>query len=193
MHHKVVAVEARLAHIQMLHHAVVLNRFQPRISLVHNAISDTHATMSLQLNKDNQGATRVIKASNMLSSPSASVKNSSKRKNSAYHVDSITMDDLRDLDAIKSWERAIIKLDIEGDESKAILSGVKFLQSLIVPFIIMEWEFMRKTPDEEGEEVLDILQTLGYQAHTIDKEPLDDSKWRRWPNDIIWKHRSADL
>ena len=59
MGRRVLAVEARLAHVQMLHHAVVLNHFQENVTLVHNAISDIHTTVTLQLSTSNQGATKV--------------------------------------------------------------------------------------------------------------------------------------
>ena len=90
------------------------------------------------------------------------------------------------------FHKVLLKIDIEGDEAKAILNGVKFLQASFVPFIIMEWEFMRKS-ETEGEEVVDILQTLGYQAYSIYKGQLENENFRAWPNDIVWKYRTVEL
>ena len=57
----VVAVEARLLHVEMMHHAIQKNKLQEKIILLHNAVSDNHNELQLQLTESfNQGHTQVL-------------------------------------------------------------------------------------------------------------------------------------
>ena len=49
MRRQAVAVEARLLHVQMIHHAVQLNRLHKYITLLHNAVADSHNELQLLL------------------------------------------------------------------------------------------------------------------------------------------------
>ena len=44
---KVVSVEAKLKHIEMIHHALVVNGYQSQVTLVHNTISNKRSRVSL--------------------------------------------------------------------------------------------------------------------------------------------------
>ena len=62
MGRRVVAVEARLVHVQMMQRAVVDGRLGARITLVHNAVSDRREWAALYARRDNPGATRALRS-----------------------------------------------------------------------------------------------------------------------------------
>ena len=111
-------------------------------------------------------------------------------KHRLNHVDTITLDDLRE---VTTFEKAIVKIDVEGDEAKALLHASKLFQNVFVPFVLMEWSFMKKLMDGEADELVDLMYILGYQAHTVYRVPLKNENFHSWPSDVVWKHRTVDL
>ena len=58
----VVAVEARLVHVQMMQRAIVDDRVGALVTLVHNAVSDRRDWAALYARRDNPGATKAVPA-----------------------------------------------------------------------------------------------------------------------------------
>ena len=183
MGRKVVAVEARLLHVQMIHHAIVLNKLQnASFVLLNNAISNNHNVLHLQLTESyNQGHTQIVENGRGIHRgiPQSEVTD----------VPAILMDDL--LEVIQ-FDKAIIKIDIEGSESKAISQCEKLLNQIYIPFMFMEWLFAKNMPVEQ-QLIKGILNRNGYQPYDLNKKPLLDSRIRNWPTDIIWKHDKASF
>ena len=100
---------------------------------------------------------------------------------------------MNDLREVTHFEKAILKIDIEGDEDQAILHSSKLFQDVYIPYVLMEWAIMKKSTYGQADEVVNYMYTLAYQAHSIEKEPLDNKQWRAWPDDIVWKHHNVDL
>ena len=177
-----VAVEASILHIQMIHHAIVLNNLQDaNVVLVNNAISDSRGRLQLYLDEpNNQGHLQVIKNTN-----------NAKKKNSAgnRYVNAITMDDLIE---VVHFKKAMIKMDIEGSEHKAIAKCEKLLKHVYIPYIFMEVAMQLRIPS-----ALDLIKLIlernGYKAFDLNKRPLLNTKpkYSGWPGDMIWKHRNA--
>ena len=188
MNRSVVAVEARLLHVQMIHHAIVLNKFHNRqdIVLLHNAVSDSHDVMSLILEKskvDNQGAMKVGQHGDGDNAPGPQEENT--------NVQAIYMDDLA---KVIRFPKAIMKIDIEGHEHKAIAHCDKLLKKIYIPFIFMEWRFPTKSTATQSF-VYDVLGKNNYVAynarnptHVLRKETI-----MQWPGDVVWKHKNADF
>ena len=188
MNRSVVAVEARLLHVQMIHHAIALNKFHNRqdIVLLHNAVSDNHEMMSLILEKkklDNQGAMMVGQHGDGDRPPGPQEKNTD--------VQAIYMDDLIN---VTRFPKAIMKIDIEGHEHKAMAHCDKLLKKIYIPFIFMEWTFPTKTTATQSF-IHDVLAKNNYTAYNARKPThvLQKETIMRWPGDVVWKHKNADF
>ena len=177
-----VAVEASYRHVQMMHHAIVLNNLQDaNIVLVNNAILNSRGTVQPYLNKPtNQGSLQVIKI-NMEKNDSTGNQ----------YVNAITMDDLLE---VIHFKKAIMKMDIEGSEHKAVSRCEKLLKRVYIPYIFMEVAIQLKTPDTIDQITL-ILERNGYKAFDLNKQLISNRKpkYSGWPGDVIWKHKNASF
>ena len=177
MGRKVLAVEARLKHVQMLHHSVVLNGYQSQVTIVHNALSDQRGRVSMEVYHLNQGGATVLEGPN-IKSPFHIERNA---------TDSIIMSDLL---PVVNFTKALMKMDIEGFEAKALKYAEPFFDQVKIPHIFMEWNQMPRNPEHVVEHLLSWLSTQGYQCYTIDEtEMLRTQDWRSWPVDVYFKLR----
>lgn len=185
--HPVVAVEAYIKHVEMIHKSVVLNQIQENFTLVYNAVSDEHNTVALSFKNGNMGAIRVIEA-NIRSEaiPRVSIN---KCRSTGSHVATITLDDLLE---VITFDKAVLKLDIEGYEAKVMMQSAILLTRVHVPYIIMEWAILRMQQQEYQVEMIrslfDFMQSHSYTPFTMHfEEKLSMTDWKSWPNDILWK------
>ena len=181
LHRPVIAVEARLLHVQMIHHSILESGLQNSdVVLLHNAISDSRKNMILTLsNRSNQGSTQVTEEDG--------VRREFPRSENA-HVQAILMDDLL---SVVNFKKAVIKMDIQGSEHLAISQCERLLKTVYVPFIFMEWVIQREGKESQ-QLILSVLSRNGYSAFKINnKDPLKISMAKEWPGDILWKHRGA--
>ena len=179
MGRKVIAVEALKKHALMLGRAVVMNGYQSQVKIVHNALSNTYRNATLVTFPGNPGATRM---------------KTDKRYGGAMPVSeqtpTILMDDLVHL---VDFKRAIMKIDIEGQEVPAFSHSLQIFNKVDIPLIIMEWwggaERLYRT--EEGTAMVTLLinffKSNGYNVYSRSLKMLDISKWREWPFEIMWK------
>lgn len=190
----VVAVEPYIKHVRMIHKALVLSNLRENFTLIQNAVSDSNRLVSLQFKKDNRGAIRIVESNarlqHMLKQPEESCVPSE------TSVRTITMNDLVPFIPFKE---ALLKIDIEGHEGKAMLRSGLFMEKLHIPFVIMEWVFLGRANDEykiqSVQELVDYMMKYDYEAFTIGKRPLNMTgiAWTRWPQDIIWKLSSVNF
>ena len=179
MGRKVIAVEALKKHALMLGRAVVVNGYQDQVKIVHNALSNTYRNVTLVSFPTNPGGTRV---KTDLHYPHAFPVSG--------QVPTILMDDLVN---IVDFKRAIMKIDIEGQEVPALSHSLQFFTKVDIPFIIMEWwgGAMKLYRTEEGTAMVTLLisffKSYGYNVYSRDLKMLDINKWREWPFEIIWK------
>ena len=180
----IVAVEASNLHVQMMHHSIVLNNLQDaNIVLVNNAISNSRGTLQLYLNEPtNQGHLQVINNTNDMEK-----KDSSRNQ----YVNAITMDDLIE---VIHFKKAIIKMDIEGSEHKAIAKCEKLLKHVYIPYIFMEVAIQLRIPGALDQISL-ILERNDYKAFDLNKQLIlnREPKYSGWPSDVIWKQRNASF
>ena len=177
---KVLAVEARLLHIHMLQRSLKLNGFHDRVTLVHNAVSDSYTRVELGTYEGNQGGTRILKANQT----GDKIIGDDVAHNMTSHT--ILMSDLA---MVANFTKAIMKIDIEGYEEMALRCSGKLFEKVFIPVIMMEWS-IRKKPSAIIEPMLHWFQSRGYTAFKLKKdhiEPLDYSKWQKWPSNIILK------
>ena len=177
MGRKVVAVDELKRHTLMLGRAVVMNDYQHLVRIVHNALSHTYRNIYLVAFQGNPGMTR-MKTAKYASMPVAE------------EVPTILMDDLVN---VVDFRRAIMKIDIEGQEVAALLHSVQLFNKVDIPVIIMEWWGGSENLYQTGQEramvriLITFLKTQGYKLYGRKLRTLDMNKWRQWPMEIIWK------
>lgn len=188
MNRQVVSVEPWQSNLERLHKAVKLSGLEDRVVAIRNVISDHRKMVSLMTFKDNQGGTQISK------------------KEPCFHVGcmpsakSIHMDDLLE---VAHFNKAVMKIDIEGHEHLAFRHSLKFLHKIYIPYIFMEWRILRSYYGSEMTEsddkdlagwMVDYLSEQGYVAHSsITGIQLNPRIWYGWPDDIIWKHEMRDF
>ena len=198
MGHKVVAVEPFIDNIILFQRSVKLNNLENRIVLVQNAISNERTSATLRKSKNNQGGTVVVLGN---------------RYSENDILVTIVLDDL--LEAI-TFKNALLKMDIEGYEHRAILGGTRFLAKIRIPYIIMEWVHVKKhfktnycvadvilevpgmTLNNSETNDTDIafmavnqLIQYGYSPFSMDGKPLKMTPVASWPQDVVWVIKDA--
>jgi len=192
MGRSVVAVEPFLTHIHMLHTALSLNNLENHVTLLHNAVSDKRAAAVLHFKKNNMGAIRVVESPWPVSG-TWEQKRRCQPNQSINRVETIYLDDILEL---IGFPAAILKLDIEGYESRAMMQARRLLDEVDIRYIFMEWEVLNSeyTGDhtEEVHSLLTLLQHRHYTAYTIDGAVCDPTTWKSWPGEVIWVKRGAN-
>ena len=197
------AVEPYAKNIEPFHQSIKLAGFEKNITIVQNGISDKRRTSSLILNRDdNPGGTQLE-------------QDSEQAVKGEVETSVIVLDDLLE---VINFRSAIIKTDIEGYEHRAIVNGTRLLDTLHVPYIFMEWLFMKelckgarlaekhydmvnlgavmKTMTEEDEKIMfKMMRTLlsrKYKPYSMEGRMLDPRMCDKWPADVIWMQEDAE-
>jgi len=105
-------------------------------------------------------------------------------------VETITLDD--DLLPLMTSDRAVMKIDIQGHEIKALsfrAAGI-FLKEIKVPIIFIEFVSYRDGYKDEVkrhaiDEWLKFLYGLNYRAYNPKTGTLLGRDWVNWPYDVI--------
>ena len=177
MGRKVIAVEALKRHALMIGRAVVMNGYQNRVKIVHNALSDTYRNVTLATFPGNPGRTKIRTGKVNAAIPASE------------QIPTILMDDLVNL---VDFRRAIMKIDIEGQEVPALSHSLQLFTKVDIPFIIMEWwgAYRLYTTDEQRAMVtllISFFKNNGYSVYSRYSKKLNINKSREWPFEIIWR------
>ena len=184
MGRRVVAVEPFMANIVRLHAASQRAGTSSQITLLHNGVSNCHGNSTIRPNGSNQGDVRIQKGV----SPCVG--------SCPETISMITLDDIVDL---LPFQRAVIKIDIQGYEHLAFQHAQNLLNALFIPCIYMEWTEMKKhqnlngTPSKDNFHVIAMLKLLysyQYVPYTLDIDGamnLRSREWGAWPDDIVWR------
>ena len=115
-----------------------------------------------------------------------------KDDNNKYLVETIWFDDILAYfpknKENKKYERAILKIDIEGFEPYAFMHAKELFDSIDIPVIFMEWGNFPKQHDAHTEikNMIDFL--LSYKLIPYGNNmALRKESWLTWPWDIVWK------
>lgn len=87
-----------------------------------------------------------------------------------YEIEEIKLCKLSDyIEFLKSKNVALIKLDIEGYEGKAIESGIDLIIKYHIPFIFMEWTpYLLRSKGTDPKAFFDMFERNGYKISTKD-------------------------
>lgn len=186
MGHTVIAVEPSLQNVNRLKKGAQMNVLTDKIHLLKNALAKTHRNLTLSVNSNNQGGIHVLEDGEW---PDGET------------TQTIVMNDLLYL---LTAHTAIIKIDIEGYECRAMETSSKFFQFTQVPYIFMEWQQMYRhrhqgvtpCPVPIMRHMTDLLTQLGYVAHEvwtgIQLNALrSTTTWQI--GDVYWRHRDQPM
>ncbi len=128
----VLAVEPNPHNIHPFHKSVKMNRFQKYVTLVTNCLSDRYKLVQLVYNKmGDLGDTKTVEVrESMLNNDIVSAENV---------VRTVEMDDL--IPAM-TFKRAVVKVDIQGDEVRMFRGAQRFFKAVHVRYVLMHWFYM---------------------------------------------------
>ena len=183
MGRNVLSVEPRLESARRFHKSVKLGHLEDRVTLITNALNNKRGTCGLVLNRVNQGNIKIVEADR---------DEETNATDKEMHAQCITMNDLVPLCKFK---RAIMKIDIEGREPRALAAADRLFDAIDIPYIMMEWHLINRillesTSDEEQAFAIEMVRFLDerdYVPESIGRVPLNIFKMNGWPGNVIWK------
>lgn len=169
----VLAVEAMDINIVKFHQSVVINRFEEYITLVTRPLSDKYETLKFIVSRSNLGKTMLI-------------KNKAPRMAGALYYENKTTLKLDDLKDLMPRKKALIIIDVEGNEGKVLRGGLDFFDTIDITHVYMEWYHLTHA---EQKYLLDFFATRNYKPYNSPKftTKLDTSKLNRWGQNVFWK------
>ena len=185
---KVIAVEPLSINLQRLCKSVEEGvsedgaPFADRVTIIHNALSDVRENVQLGKDRQNVGGTYVLKDSNEKKVQGSAV-------NGKYNdvVMTAKLDDLLQLPNF-DLKKVILKIDVEGYESKVFNGGRAFFNTVDVQAVLMEWRWHEGAKDIQS--LLNFFTSRKYKPfnpkHT-NPTPLKISDAQNWPGDVLWK------
>ena len=106
-----------------------------------------------QLTEDNQGGTQIVET-DAIDIESADQHNET--------IDTVLLDDLVPFIPFK---KAVMKIDIEGHEHKALSKAEELFNKVKIPYIYMEWTFLKSFKGEASEDFA-LVKTLRKNLHS---------------------------
>lgn len=186
----VISIEPFYDNIVRIHKATIYENLTNSITLIRNALFNQRNQIKLlSTNTENIGGQSLISHMNK--------KNDrSQLKSNKNLVETILLDDIIDYLPLKNGKnkfflsnKAIIKIDIEGLEPFAILSGKKLFEILNIQIIFMEWSFCQTITShhEKVQEMVKFLMKKNFVPHSIKGVKLNPRLWKIWPDlDVYW-------
>lgn len=189
---KVIAIEPFYDNIVRLHKSALHENLTHQITLIRNALFDKRNQIKLLgENKINVGGQSLIENLDKRFQRSDLDKNK-------YLVETILLDDIIEfLPRSKNrqhrfkllYEKAIIKIDIEGLEPYVLPMAGNLFGIISVQVIFMEWGKMPFVSEENRfrvKRLMDFLLEQGFVPFSIENMRLSLDKWASWPFDMCW-------
>ena len=162
------------------------------MTLVHNALSDRAAeVVNMSIMRKHVGGSGVFNFDSV-----KRYKELRKAKSfdfGAIETVSVTTIRTDDLLPLIGFKKAVLKMDIEGSEHKAIRSAKKLFDQVDIEIAFLEWVWYIpawgfRAGLAEGKEMGDFFYSRGYKAYNswFDTKQLND-KQIDWKGDIFWK------
>ncbi|XP_014678935.1 PREDICTED: uncharacterized protein LOC106818773 [Priapulus caudatus] len=192
MRHDVIAVEPVRENVRRLHKGALLSGVAGSIRVLLNAVSSRHEHVTFTYRENNVGGTSVRAIS------VADAERLTQHARDAVAT-TLTTDDLLD---VMNVTLAVMKIDIEGYECRALLSAQRFLDRVFVPYIFIEWRVMFRHQHFADSPCLTsdirrlsaILDSRKYVPYvTKDGRMLEavHSATRWQDGDVYWRHWEA--
>lgn len=102
-----------------------------------------------------------------------------------------------DLTSVVNFTKALMKIDIEGFENRAMRFANRLFDNVFIPYIMMEWNTMKAKRPQEIVPMLRWFRKRDYEARKLTSEVestvlLDYKKWQSWSYDVIFRHKSVN-
>ncbi|XP_041351657.1 uncharacterized protein LOC121370473 [Gigantopelta aegis] len=167
MGRRVVLIDPLLGNVRRLCKSIREGQFQNEAYVIHNAISDKRFRVGFGTHPGNVGGTYVKEMTSA---------------NDAEVAQAIPLDDLL---SIFNFTKVVIKMDIEGHETRALLGGDRFFSTVNVVVVQMEWALHRK----DGIKIIKFLTRHNMKPYypAMKGSLLDVNSFQNWPGDIVWK------
>ena len=174
MGHKTVMVEPYPDHVSKIKKSVQIGKITENVVLIENALSDSYEeyTTHLAWGDTNLGAIRMVPYDG-----------------NGVRITSVLMDDIVE---VITFKRALLKIDAEGFEDKALSRSDKLFKDIFIPYVLMEWAFPKYVFRHDVKRVktfINIMVEKGYLPYDYGWKPLLIAKWVDWPLDLIWGHK----
>lgn len=168
---KVVAVDAVIDNLELLHKSLSLGKLHENVILIWNAISDGYSKVALTTYQGNVGGTAIRNLTQ------------DDIKSKAFITQTIKLDDLIPLFIGK---RIVIKMDIETKEYSALMGGKAFFDVVDIRMIQMEINWHRTR--ESGPNIVEYLAARNFKPYinTRSHTPLNSSNIAKWPGDVYF-------
>ncbi|XP_063419087.1 uncharacterized protein LOC134701911 [Mytilus trossulus] len=185
---KVIAVEPLSINLQRLCKSVESGvssdgkPFSEKVTIIHNALSDIREKVELGKDFQNVGGTYVLKDSNEKKVQGSTIIGKYKDV-----VMTAKLDDILQLPNF-DFKKVVLKIDVEGYETKVFNGGNKFFDTVDVKAVLMEWRWHEGAHDLQ--QLLDFFLKRNYKAYNPKANPLIQLKpenAQRWPGDVLWK------
>lgn len=184
---KVLTIEPFYPNILRIHKAISIEKAQNKITLIQNAISNKRNELKkLYKNQRNVGGQSLYP-----NKDDTFIKDAKDE----YLVETILLDDIidhipfRNVERKEKFQKAIIKIDIEGFEPFAFEHAQKLFTILDIEIVFMEWMNLPLLTKEYNriESMIKFFTSRNYRP--FDKSLLLDlHNWNNsWPGDITWK------
>lgn len=142
---KVIGVEPTVQNTQHLCASIIENKFQDKITIVHNALSNSHEDVQFVLPVKGQFALGFVDQgdANMVNEMSNIFGQFYRRK--TVPMKAAMLNDFLDLDEFKSMEKIFIKMDTQGFEKPIVEGSEKLFGSGKVNGVFIEWYYHSNT------------------------------------------------
>lgn len=179
MGHNVVAVEPLDINVIRLHKATKLAGSEDKIFVIQNALSNVRGESEMVVFPSNIGG-------------SAVTENCRTNFRACSTVSTVYLDDI--LPHV-SFKRAIMKMDIEGYEHRAILKGSELFAKIDIPYVFMEFMKLKPLCDFNGtkqsqgwlHEMFNFFTSSRYTPFSAERRLiLQISICNHWPDDVLW-------
>lgn len=191
---RVITIEPFYDNIIRIHKAALAENLGDRITLICNALFDKRNQIKkLSENKENIGGQSLI--DNIDKQFTRSSRYNEQSDGDKYMVETILFDDIIEYLPRKlprgrlSYEKAIIKIDIEGLEPFVIPTGENLFEVLSVQMVFMEWGKMPHLPEEMKPKIFTMIEFFiqrNFVPYSIENKRLNLERWASWPFDMYW-------
>ncbi len=212
--HQVVSLEPGVQHLMRVHRSIELGDLHDRITLLRNGVGDVRGVAKMLYFGGNN---RAISSIEMLNGSKHQVTNIKTNPELYLHGDTgdkmISKDKktvvgseeylktiwLDDIIPFCHFNKAVIKIDIEGHEHKAFSHCQELFTKITIPYVLMEWNHVVKHSQKDKndkdrqlfDKMLNFFLDSGYTPHRLNRHGdfpvLKVSDWPTgWPENVVW-------
>ncbi len=209
--HQVVSVEPGVRHLMRMHRPIELGDLHDRITVLRNGVGDVRGVAKMLYFGGNN---RAISSIEMLNETPLQAGSNKTNPDLYLHGESgnkwvseknvnvnITEEYLKtiwldDIIPFCHFDRAVIKIDIEGHEHKAFSHCQELFKKITIPYVLMEWmhvvKHSQKDKNDKDRQLFDKMMNFflgsGYTPHRVTRrsllQPLNTSTG--WPESVVW-------